>query len=128
MKNYFEGCTTLDALKARYRIMAKALHPDLHPELGDEPMKALNAQFDELSAKLSRVSADGRTEATAEQARSAASMAAAYRDAVYKIIHLDGIEVELCGAWLWVSGDTFKHPYNTTFYNGHNVQNGAFLV
>ena len=83
MKNYFEGCTTLDALKARYRIMAKALHPDLHPELGDEPMKALNAQFDELSAKLSRVSADGRTEATAEQARSAASMAAAYRDAVY---------------------------------------------
>ena len=109
MKNYFEGCTTLDALKARYRIMAKALHPDLHPELGDEPMKALNAQFDELSAKLSRVSADGRTEATAEQARSAASMAAAYRDAVYKIIHLDGIEVELCGAWLWVSGDTFKH-------------------
>ena len=69
MKNYFEGCTTLDALKARYRIMAKALHPDLHPELGDEPMKALNAQFDELSAKLSRVSADGRTEATAEQAQ-----------------------------------------------------------
>lgn len=23
MKNYFEGCFTLDALKARYRIMAK---------------------------------------------------------------------------------------------------------
>ena len=26
MKNYFEGCFTLDALKARYRIMAKELH------------------------------------------------------------------------------------------------------
>ena len=49
MKNYFEGCFTLDALKARYRIMAKELHPDLHPELGDEPMKELNAQFERLS-------------------------------------------------------------------------------
>ena len=51
MKNYFEGCTTLDALKARYRIMAKELHPDLHPELGDEPMKELNAQFERLSER-----------------------------------------------------------------------------
>ena len=59
MKNYFEGCTTLDALKARYRIMAKELHPDLHPELGDEPMKELNAQFERLSERLSHVAADG---------------------------------------------------------------------
>ena len=71
MKNYFDGCTTLDALKARYRIMAKELHPDLHPELGDEPMKELNAQFERLSERLSHVAADGRTEATAEQAEQA---------------------------------------------------------
>ena len=64
MKNYFEGCFTLDALKARYRIMAKELHPDLHPELGDEPMKELNAQFERLSERLSHVAADGRTEPT----------------------------------------------------------------
>lgn len=109
MTNYFEGCTTLDALKARYRIMAKELHPDLHPELGDEPMKELNAQFDALSVKLSRVAADGRTEATAEQAQQARADADAYRAVVMQIIQLEGLEIELCGSWLWVSGETRAH-------------------
>lgn len=107
--NYFTGCADLQALKARYRELAKQYHPDLHPELGDETMKAINAEYDELAARLSHVAPDGRTEATAEQARDAADMATAYREAVYKIIHLDGLEIELCGAWLWVSGDTYKH-------------------
>ena len=25
------------------------------------------------------------------------------------LLRLDSIEVELCGAWLWISGDTYKH-------------------
>lgn len=109
MKNYFEGCFTLDALKARYRIMAKELHPDLHPELGDEPMKELNAQFERLSERLFHVAADGRTEATAEQAEQARADADAYRAVIMQIIHLAGLEIELCGAWLWVSGETRAH-------------------
>lgn len=111
MKNYFDGCTTLDALKARYRIMAKELHPDLHPELGDEPMKELNAQFERLSERLSHVAADGRTEATAEQAEQARADADAYRAVIMQIIHLAGLEIELCGAWLWVSGISIHSPH-----------------
>lgn len=106
---YFSGCADLQALKARYRDLAKMYHPDLHPELGDEIMKAINAEYDEMTARLAHVAPDGCTEATAEEARNAADMAAAYRDAVYKIIRLDGLTIELCGAWLWVSGDTYKH-------------------
>lgn len=106
---YFAGCTDIQTLKARYRELAKAHHPDLHPEEGDEVMKAINAEYDEMVKRFSRVAPDGRTEATADQARSAEDMATAYREAVYKIIHLDGLEIELCGAWLWVGGDTYKH-------------------
>lgn len=106
---YFSGCSTLDALKARYRELAKAHHPDLHPEEGDDVMEAINAEYDELVRRFFRVSSDGCTKATAEQAHDAADMATAYREAVYKVIHLDGLEIELCGAWLWVSGDTYKH-------------------
>lgn len=106
---YFVGCADIQSLKTRYRELAKAHHPDLHPEEGDEVMKAINAEYDEMVKRFSRVAPDGRTEATAEQARSAEDMATAYREAVYKIIHLDGLEIELCGAWLWVGGDTYKH-------------------
>ncbi len=72
---YFAGCADLQALKARYRELAKAHHPDLHPEEGNEVMKAINAEYDELVRRLSHVAPDGRTEATAEQAQ---NVAAAY--------------------------------------------------
>lgn len=109
MKNWFEGCTTLDAAKARYKELAKAYHPDINPDAGDEAMQQINAQYDEVVKRLSRVSADGRTEATEQEARSAADLAMAYREVIAKIIHLAGINIELCGAWLWVSGETYAN-------------------
>lgn len=109
MKNYFTGCNDLNAAKARYKELAKAHHPDLHPEEGDEIMQQINAQYDALIARLSRVSSDGRTEATEQEARDAQTMAEAFRAAVYAIIHLEGLNIELCGAWLWVSGNTYAH-------------------
>ena len=32
-----------------------------------------------------------------------------FKKVIDKIIHLDGIEIELCGRWLWISGNTYKH-------------------
>lgn len=26
-----------------------------------------------------------------------------------KLFRLDGLEIELCGSWLWISGDTKRH-------------------
>ena len=72
-------------------------------------MQQINAQYDELVAKLSRVSSDGRTEATEQEARNAADLATAYREVIAKIIHLAGLNIELCGAWLWVSGETYAN-------------------
>ena len=109
MKNWFTGCETLQDLKERYKTLAKAYHPDLNPDAGDEAMQQINAQYDELVKKLSRVSADGRTEATEQEARNAADMATAYREVIAKIIHLAGINIELCGSWLWVSGETYAN-------------------
>ena len=30
-------------------------------------------------------------------------------EALRMIIHLDGLEIEICGAWVWVSGKTYAH-------------------
>lgn len=109
MKNYFTGCTTLQALKERYKLLAKTYHPDLNPDVPDDIMAAINAQYDELVKKLSRVSSDGCTEATEQEARDAADLAVAYREIIAQIIHLQDISIELCGAWLWVSGDTYPN-------------------
>lgn len=109
MKNWYAGCTTLDALKDRYKTLAKTYHPDINPDAGDEIMQQINAQYDEMVKRLSRVAADGRTEATEQEARDAATMAQAYREVIARIIHLAGLEIELCGAWLWISGETYAN-------------------
>lgn len=31
------------------------------------------------------------------------------REAIEKIITLDGLEIEICGLWVWVGGETKKH-------------------
>lgn len=108
-KNWFEGVTTLQALKERYKELAKAYHPDLNPDAGDEAMQQINAQYDELVKRFSRVSSDGRTEATAEEAHTAADLAIQYREIIAQIINLAGLNIELCGAWLWVSGNTYEN-------------------
>ena len=109
MTNYFTGCTTLQALKERYKTLAKTYHPDLNPDVPDDIMAAINAQYDDLVKKFSRVSSDGCTEATEQEARSAADLAVAYREIIARIIHLSGLNIELCGSWLWVSGETYAN-------------------
>ena len=28
---------------------------------------------------------------------------------IEKLIHLDGIEIEICGTWIWLTGNTYFH-------------------
>ena len=32
-----------------------------------------------------------------------------YRDIIIPILDLEGVEIELCGSWIWVSGNTKEH-------------------
>ena len=33
----------------------------------------------------------------------------ALSEALNQIIHLDGLNIEVCGAWVWVGGETYPH-------------------
>jgi len=32
-----------------------------------------------------------------------------FNEALNKVIHFQGISIEICGAWVWISGDTKPH-------------------
>lgn len=102
MKNYFPGVQTLEELKREYKRLAKLLHPDCGGT--DAEMAALNNQYDELSARLPKTNAAGET--YQPQTREAPE---AFRAAVMAALNLDGVELELCGCWLWATGDTRPH-------------------
>lgn len=104
---YFKNCATLNELKAEYRRLAMEFHPDRGGDT--ETMQKINAAYEKAFEILkneqnARAAADttGYTRATAEQA-------ADFIDIINKLVKLDGITVELCGRWLWISGETMKH-------------------
>ena len=101
---YFNHINTLDELKKEYRRLVMLHHPDKGGDL--ETMKAVNTEHDELFEIL-KAQQNATAEAdTTGKTRRVDETAEEFRDVLEVLIHLDGIEIELCGCWLWISGET----------------------
>lgn len=107
MTRFFENVETLEQLKAEYRRLTKLHHPDCGGDL--ETMKQINIEHDRLFEILkakqnAKADADstGRTKRTTETAEE-------FRTILEKLMRIDGLEVELCGSWLWIGGETKPH-------------------
>ena len=104
---YFTECKTLDELKKQYRRLAMIHHPDVGGDV--EAMKAINNEYAALFETLkdqhnARAAADetGKTSTTTEAPEEFIAI-------IEKLLRLDGLEVELCGSWLWIGGNTREH-------------------
>lgn len=93
MKNYFENCRSLDELKAEYRRLAKENHPDIGGSV--EIMQEINNQYEAAFNRMNNASAQPKSEMPEDFIR-----------VIDALMKLSGITVELCGSWLWISGDT----------------------
>jgi len=72
------------ALRKEYKEQAAKLHPDHGGS--EEEMAKLNQEYQTKEALI--------------------DLDAELREAVEKILNLPGINIEICGSWVWVSGDT----------------------
>ena len=102
MKKYFENVRTLDELKAEYRRLAMKHHPDRGGDV--ETMKAINAEHDALFEILKKQHND-----SADEYHQTTETAEEFREVIAALLKLDGLTVELCGCWLWISGNTREH-------------------
>lgn len=98
---YFTNIRTLEKLKKEYKSLAMKYHPDRGGDT--EAMQEINSEYDALFKLIQdgRI-AEGETFNMNEAPEE-------FRDALEKIIRLFGIEIEVCGSWIWVSGNTFPH-------------------
>jgi len=100
--NYFKECKTVDEVKILYRSLAMQNHPDKGGST--ETMQAINSEYAFACAKILKGDnlSDVETEAEILKAEK-------YREALEKIINLEGIIIELVGSWIWVTGNTYPH-------------------
>jgi curved DNA-binding protein CbpA len=116
MTAYFKDCKCTEDVKEAYRKYAKALHPD---NGGDaEEFKRMQAaytaafeRFKYTHRKADRNTAgnDHADDHSANEHYKESYTAEAFAKVIDSIIGLDGVEIEIVGSWIWLSGNTY--PY-----------------
>lgn len=97
------GNVTTETIKAAYHTAAFQFHPDVNPA-GEEMMKVINEAYASLGDFAGYVE---------EQSSATQAYPAALNEAIIFAVNLDNISLEVCGAWLWVTGNTY--PYRAEF-------------
>lgn len=103
---WFINPQTLEELKKQYKQLAMKHHPDLGGS--DDEMKEINAEYDKLFERLKNVrqNASGETYFAKEETTETPEQ---FCEIVNRLITLEGIIIEVCGSWLWVSGNTKQY-------------------
>ena len=103
---------TYEAVKTAYRKACSKYHPDRNPA-GTEMMKAVNVADQTLVEHFENVDEihNNGTEKTASYTgeKDFYDYGDKLNEALNSIINLDGLKIEVCGAWVWVTGETKAH-------------------
>jgi curved DNA-binding protein CbpA len=106
-----KSAQNLNELKQLYRVFALQFHPDHGGN--EQAMKQINIQFSWVFDLLKN-----RQNNEAARAHDAGNWAGystttetpeEFIDIISKLDQIQGIIVELCGRWLWISGSTLKN-------------------
>ena len=103
---YFTNCKTIEEAKALYKKLAKENHPDLGGDT--ETMKAINTEFEKVF-ELLKNKHTGANNTTYTAKSNSNETAAEFMDIINKLIHCNGLIIELVGRWIWLTGNTYEY-------------------
>ena len=110
---YFENISTLEELRKQYKELLKLHHPDNGGNVSE--MQEINAEYDRLFKILKDQHENNYSSDNSSAENNYSNMKYDFaedeklREMLNKIIHFDGIDIELVGAWIWLSGNTYAY-------------------
>ena len=111
---HFSLVTSLDDLKLQYKKLAFKNHPDRGGDT--ETMQEINSEYEQLLNRFINEASKDQYQDSSESGRGFWSSRSEHsevekkvKQAIDAIINFSGIEIEIIGVWVWVSGDT--KPY-----------------
>lgn len=106
----FENIKNFADLKKAYHKAARENHPDMGGDT--ETMKRINNDFERAAKRIEREGESFSTEQAATENGKTTETAhdlAEFAEILGKLYGLDGLNIELCGSWLWITGNTYAH-------------------
>ena len=107
---WFKEVNSLAELRKVYKKLVVQYHPD---NGGSEDLiKEINAEYDLLFKKMKTdyEHSENYKKATDRQKQSYDSVKdQKIRDMIFQLSKYQGLVIELCGVWLWISGNTKKY-------------------
>lgn len=109
---YFQPTpTTAEEAKSLYRKLAREHHPDMGGTVA--AMQAINAEYAQLLTELEKGNQRTRQTKAHEDGKKTAAdyhdldeVIETLRVKIEFALNLEGVEVELCGLWVWLTGNT----------------------
>lgn len=112
MNKYFNSTNTLEELRKQYKELLKQHHPDNGGNVSE--MQEINAEYDRLF-KILKDKHENNSAGQNEPQSGYDNMKYDFaedeklREMLNKIINFESIDIELVGAWIWLSGNTYAH-------------------
>lgn len=108
--------TTIEDAKRQYKKLILKYHPDLADKNGisveaaTEATKAINAEFDYLKKHNYNIheTAEGGTYTDWNQ-DTPDNVTEQFAEIIEQLIKMQGVIIEICGSFLWLSGTTYDH-------------------
>ena len=104
MLKYFKNCTTKEECKKMYKKLAFKHHPDRGGDT--ETMKDINAEFDYVMEN--NIFKSSKKDTSKKDTKKDYDFSSSqFKDIISALVRLDGLEIEITGCFIWVTGNTY---------------------
>lgn len=111
MLKWFKDCKTIEDAKELYKKLCREYHPDLNESDTTADMQSINNEFEQVFKTLQNKHRTDNTDSTADsrENETTAETPAEFMHIINSLISCEGIIIDLCGSWLWVTGNTYQY-------------------